>query len=748
MFRRRVVGSGALRLTFLGALWGPAFLLSAGNASAQPVSFLGPNNPRVGAAPVSLAVGDFNGDGRRDVAVANVQSNDVSVLLDRGNGTFAPALTTAVGTFPFSLAIGDFNRDLKPDLAVANAGSNTVSILLGNGDGTFQPAASVAVGESPHFVVAADFNRDGRADLAAANSDSHLVSVLLGRGDGSFAAAPALAAGAFPVGLAVADFNRDGALDLAAAATGSDAVTVMLGNGNGTFQPALVTDGVGDPWSLAAGDFDADGTTDLAVGGQSLYILLGNGDGTLRRAASAAAVSGVASVAVGDFNRDGKHDVAAASTNVNSGRITVTFRYVSAYLGNGDGTLQPAKSVLDSAGFGDTSTNPVAVAVGDFNGDTRQDLVVADALSTFVSVRLGFGDGTFQVVPPVVLGAQQATSVLTGDVNRDGNADLVTLTGACGGPGNYVAVRLGNGNGTFRPPKFTAAGFCSTGAAIGDYDRDGVPDLAAPSGGPSITMLLGNGDGSFRRGTDVFPPFPTAAVAAGDINGDGILDLAVSGTQPSSPPIDNAGVLIGNGDGTFRLTALFSDPSNIEAVALADFNGDARLDLALGSSGRVRIGLGNGDGTFQPLAPTPSLGSGLVASIVVGDWNGDGALDLSGVIQFGGTDTWLLLGEGGGTFQPGPPPVAGSAATGALVAGDFDRDGKSDLAVGTARGVSVLVGNGDGSFQPPVGYNCAPTNSLAVADFNRDGRPDLAPSRPPLVSGETATVSVLFNITP
>jgi len=744
MPRQRIRWSCASRFAFLGWV-GLASLLPVGRASAQPVSFLAPNNPRVGAAPVALAVGDFNGDGRRDVAVANVQSNDVSVLLGRGNGTFAPALTTAVGPSPFSLAIGDFNRDLKPDLAVANAGSNTVSILVGNGNGTFQRAASLAVEQSPHGVVAADFNRDGRGDLAVANSSSHSVSVLLGNGDGSFASLGTLAAGSFPVGLAVADYNRDGNLDVAAAATGSDAVTVLLGNGDGSFRPALVFGGVSNPWSVAAGDLNRDGKADLAVGGEALVILLGNGDGTFHPATSAAAVSSVASVAIGDFNRDGNQDVASASTTVNSGNGFM-FKYVSAHLGNGDGTLQLPKSVLDSAGFG-TSTNPVATAVGDFNGDGRPDLVVADAASIFVSVRLGYGDGTFQVLPPVVFAAERVTTALTGDVDGDGDSDLIALGGTCAGVDDFVAVLLSNGNATFRPPKFTG-NLCPIAAAMGDFNRDGRQDLAV-IGTAEVTMLLGNGDGSYRRGAVLFLPFPSAtAVAAGDVNGDGRLDLAVSGRQSQSPPMNNAVVLLGNGDGTFQVSVTLVEQSDINAVVLADFDGDARLDLALGTLGPVLVGLGNGNGTFQPLTPTPAAGSGVVASIVVGDWNGDHALDLFGTRLFGSGGTWLLLGGGDGTFLSGPPPVFGSAAVGPAVSGDFNRDGKADLAVGTARGVSVLVGNGDGTFQLPVGYNCAPTNALATADFNRDGRPDLAATRQIQASGEIGTLSVLFNITP
>ena len=116
--------------------------------------------------------GDFNGDGRPDLAVANYGSNDVSVLLGNGDGTFQPQVTYAVGSSPVALVAGDFNGDGRPDLAVANYGANDVSVLLGNGDGTFQPQVTYAVGSSPTALVAGDFNGDGRTDLAVANLDS------------------------------------------------------------------------------------------------------------------------------------------------------------------------------------------------------------------------------------------------------------------------------------------------------------------------------------------------------------------------------------------------------------------------------------------------------------------------------------------------------------------------------------------------------------------------------------------------
>src|SRR5207253_1635511 len=177
-----------------------------------------------GASCFSVAVGDFNGDGTSDLAVADIDSDKVSVLLSKGDGTFQPAANYAVGMAPVYVAVADFNGDGKLDLVVANdevwdvsnlTYTNGISVLLGSGDGKFQPAVSFGAGTSPRSVAVGDLNNDGKPDLVVANLDSHDVSVLLGKGDGTFRAAVNHGAGMEPVSVAVGDFNRDGKLDLA-----------------------------------------------------------------------------------------------------------------------------------------------------------------------------------------------------------------------------------------------------------------------------------------------------------------------------------------------------------------------------------------------------------------------------------------------------------------------------------------------------------------------------------------------------
>ena len=237
----------------------------------------------------ALAVGDFNGDGKPDLAVANYAPGTISVLLGNGNGTFQPHVDYATGRYPESVAVADFNRDGKLDLAVANNGSNTVSILLGNGDGTFQPQVEYAIGNSQIGVAVADFNRDGKLDLVVTNHDN--INVLLGNGDGTFQPAVNYAAGASPGSPAVGDFNRDGKLDLVVANNSNNStntVNVLLGNGDGTFQPAVSYSTGPNPTSVAVADFNADGQLDLAVAtngntsNNTVSILLGNGDGNFQ----------------------------------------------------------------------------------------------------------------------------------------------------------------------------------------------------------------------------------------------------------------------------------------------------------------------------------------------------------------------------------------------------------------------------------------------------------------------------------
>ena len=210
-------------------------------------------------------MGDFNGDGKLDLAVGNANDNNLSVLLGNGDGTLQTAVNYAVGATPAFVVAGDFNGDGVLDLAVVNSASNNISVLLGNGDGTFQAAVNYSVEGTPSAMATGDFNGDGRLDLVALNSGSNNLSVLLGNGDGSFQSAVNYGAGANPSSLALGDLNGDGKLDLAVANSGDNTVTTLLGNGDGTFQTA-VPYGVGhSPSSVLVGDFGGDGRADLAV---------------------------------------------------------------------------------------------------------------------------------------------------------------------------------------------------------------------------------------------------------------------------------------------------------------------------------------------------------------------------------------------------------------------------------------------------------------------------------------------------
>lgn len=584
-----------------------------GTFQTEKETIVGMNPP----SACTAAAGDFNGDGKVDLALTGLRS--VVVLPGKGDGTFSAPLTTSTGTSSFScLAPGDFNNDKKLDLAVAGGTAGTIGVMLGNGDGTFQSPFVAARGGGEQ-LVAAQLNADDNLDLVSTQFNSPAsVTVLLGDGTGHFSTSHTYNAQGTELfrTLAVQDLNGDGHPDLAFLTSfgTSPIINIFLNNGDGSFTAGKIynSDGLRVPIpGLLAADLNGDQKVDLAIGNGAggISVLLGNGNGTFQ--GNFAVAGGPApgfGLGVGKFISSPTFDL----VDVAPGSVDQLL------LGNGDGTFTVKNT--------DCEVEPATI--GDFNKDGKLDLAGPTQVAGVqgIVVCLGNGDGTFAASGVFDQGVTHHLA-LAGDFNNDGKLDLVASD-----HGGF-SILLGNGDGTFQNGIPTAANATFPLLGFGDFNNDGKLDVVMPTAS-GIAVFLGKGDGTFEAPL-VSPGPMSGIIAAVDLNKDGKKDLVIVGT---GGPLN---VMLGKGDGTFQAPVQYTVPGSSTTRALiADFNLDGKLDAAVGTSnGTVYVFFGDGTGKFS--TPTAFRTGSQVNALATGDFNGDKKPDLAVAVQAGYVVTLL-----------------------------------------------------------------------------------------------------------
>jgi hypothetical protein len=725
-------------------LWaGSAGRVSAADC-ATPVFAAAPEYA-AGVGPASVAAGDFNGDGVQDLALANLRSSNVSVLLGDGAGGFGPPANFGVSQEPYSVAVADFNKDGRADIAVGHFfGGGPVSALFGDGAGGFSPAVVVASIPGPNRVAVGDFNGDTNPDIAVGAFQSS-PRILLGDGAGNFSVRQVSGVGGDSRYLAVGRLNGDAIDDVAFGVQSfPNEVVSVFGNGGGTFAASSRAQLQQSPKAVAAGDFNGDGRDDLAVtvehSDARLAVLLNDGAGNFGSPANFRVGQQPAAASVADFNGDAKADIAVASTTENA---------VQVFVGDGLGAFTTTRVRYL------TGKAPVSLVARDFDSDGKADLATANAINPMTSlpgtgtasVLLGDGAGAFASArayshyfdAPNGVVFSTLAGLAVADFNKNGRADVAV--------GSFSSSKfsrgLDDGAGGLQPPTLFDAPARTVSLASADFNGDANPDVVTaddPSG--LISVYLGDGAGGFGAPANTFVsagPGPDY-VTTGEFNGDGKPDIAVSFRW------GNIGVLLNNGSGGFGGFAANSPfVAGSMRFTVADFNGDGKDDIASGgaTADSVTVFLNDGQGRMTASSTTPApVNNNTDFRLADADFDLDGRADVV-ITNPEGNSVTVFLGDGAGGLGAGTTFAAGQFPVNVTVA-DFDGDTNPDVATSGPGGqeVSVLLGDGAGGFGPPLAYTIPPgLGELAAGLFDADSKPDLA-----VVSGDSVTI--LLNTLP
>lgn len=647
-----------------------------------------------------------DGDGNAIAALASTTAEVKAITAIAGTATLA---TTArfypVGCSPQlpgppwqlaaaanAYAVADVDGDGHLDVIAALPGA--IAVYRGSATGAFGAPIESAIAGATHLAVA-DFDRDGKLDLALALPGAAAFAIARGDGAGHFGTPVAIGLASVPGALVAADFDGDGKPDVAALAANGTAVSAARGNGDGTFAAAAVvfTPASIGLYDLAAADLDGNGTLDLVISGATgVTGVLAGSDGSFAAPQTTAAGGATGLLAVADFGSDGAPDVAVAGASS-----------IVVLLGNHDGTFQPPGSPIALA------VPATGVLAADVDGDGIVDLVAGGAATGMILH--GNGDGTFTALASYATGLPDGFAYA--DVDGDGKPDLVALE-----DGVVGAVR-GTGSGAFAAPIYTADQPGVMYPTTADFNGDGKPDLVRYASGDGYGVLLAAAAGAVTAEPVASSTELAYAAVAGDVDGDVLASFG--GTL---------GLARGSGDGT--LGAIATQPSGgtaVESLALADLNGDGKLDLIFtdGAATGFSIALNIGGGAF---AVPVAYGAGTHGAIRVADVTHDGVPD---VVMADAGAVIVFAGDGHGAVAT-PVTYALGAAPLALAVGDVDGDGIADVVVATGDDVATLtLETLSGTAAGPLG--ATRTTPLAIvpglarlelADLTGDGALDAA----------------------
>lgn len=761
---------------FTALALGGAWLWGASSALAGLPTF---NTIEIGFGngPAATVAADFSGDGKADLAVANADGSSVSIFINGGTGLGLTPSQTLTGTpsnplkSPQGIATGDFNNDGKLDLAVTNYSGSSVSIFMNNGSGSFTGPTNTAVSANPLGIAVGKFRTASSnfdlAIVAKAGSTSGQVILLLGNGNGTFSVQTPIVVGKSPKRLAIGDFGsaavpvtQDGKSDVVVSLYGEAAVALLYGDGvGGLGAPVKFGTDIG-PQGIAVGDFNNDTCLDVATANHNgsaantVDVLIGcdavnnksfGGAQQVATLGSGANTTGVATV---ELNGDSKIDIVAIDTGASG---TGNDRAVLLQ-NNIDLVTAPRSARFNTPVLCATDDGPSGVAIADFNSDTIADLAVGNRTSDDVSILNGTGSATCSAPTqigqkpakkPIAVAACNVTDgVGTGDPDAGGNLDLLVLDQATGS----VVIFGGDGNGNFTKGTVVLAPNGETTATsvacAGDQDGNSKDDFTVTYQGSDHTRLFCNQGGTVFGDNTAFatcPPVsqtnlngPTQVIYA-DLNGAGAPDVAIVNKSNNTIQPQN----LATGTTPLSLTA-------------GRFN-TAFNDLAVANNAAKTVGTFTNDGAGNFLAnPAQSLGTNAPVWVTAGNVNPALPDTLDDLITANKSqdNISVMISSGGGGFGAHVDYAAGNGPDSVVVA-DFDVDGKPDVAVADfyTDVVSILPGNGLGSL------SSCPTNtasceyhagdgpvSLVTAKLNNDTYPDLV-----VVDQNSGSVSILLN---